>query len=209
MAGPGGGGVTFADLTVADFLDRVASDRVAPSAGAVTAYNGAMAAALAEMVCHHTAQTNRTDRLEAARESLATSRTRLLRLADEDGAIVDGIHRAFEADADVEAVAGRGALERAIEVPLEIAVVCGDVVERAAVVAADGTVNARVDAVVAARAGYAAVQAAAEIVRANCGLVDDESFIAETRDRLDDVETAAADALERTEAQATRTTGGN
>jgi formiminotetrahydrofolate cyclodeaminase len=199
--------VTFADLTVAEFLDRVASDRVAPSAGAVTAFNGAMAAALAEMVCHHTAQADRTDRLATARESLATSRTRLLTLADEDGTIVDSIHRAFEADADVEAVAGRRALERAIEVPLEIAAACRDVVESAAVVAADGTVNARVDALVAARAGFAAVRAAAEIVRANCGLVDDEPFLAETRGRLADVETAAADALERTEAYATRIDG--
>jgi formiminotetrahydrofolate cyclodeaminase len=189
MTGP------YADSPVGAFLSAVASDRVAPSAGAVTALTGAMAAALAEMVCHHTAADRTTARLEEAREGLAARRARLLELADEDATAVDEVHRAFETDTDTTAVAEEQALERATESPVRIADACRDVAEYAAVVSADGTPNAFVDAVVAARIATAAVRAAGDIVRTNCELLDNGEMAADFRRRVADAEATADEAL--------------
>ncbi len=186
--------MTFADRSVASFLDDVASERVAPSAGAVVAFEGAMAAALAEMVCHHTDDDLTTDDLRAARGGLAAGRRRLLDLADEDGAAVDEVHRSFEFDTDAEA--GQAALERVTEVPLLIGEACAAVSRDAATAAENGTPTARIDAVVAAGLARAATRSAARIVRANCAMVDDDDFVASARERATEAEATAEAGVE-------------
>lgn len=191
--------MTFADRTIDEFLATVASSQVAPSAGAVTAVNGAMATALCEMVCVHTGDEATSAALSAAHEELTARRERLLELADEDGEAVDRVQTAFEADADE--THEQAALQRATEVPLRIAETCLDVVQHAVVVAEDGTQNALVDAVVGAKLAYAALDASLEIARTNLHLIEDEEFAEEVRTRAEQAETAGeaarSDAVEQ------------
>jgi len=182
----------IAGTTIAEFLAGVASREVAPSAGAVTAVTAASGAALCEMVAIHTSDPSAA--LNDAREGLAGDRSELLALADDDAAAVDRVQTAFEADTETDHP--QAALKRSTEVPLAIAETCGAVVERAVVVADEGTRNAVVDTVVGARLARTALDSAATIVRANLDLLDDESFVAEVRDRLRDAEATADESLE-------------
>ncbi|WP_276273235.1 cyclodeaminase/cyclohydrolase family protein [Haloarcula litorea] len=183
--------VSVADLSIAEFLDAVASRAVAPSAGAVTAVNGAAGAALCEMVAIHTSEPSAS--LSDARDDLADARQRLLALADDDAAAVDRVQTAFEAETRTDHP--EAALRRATEVPLAIARTCCVVVEAAVPVAEEGTRNAAVDTVVGARLARAALSSAATVVRANLELLSDESFVADARGDLDAAETIADEAL--------------
>lgn len=178
----------YAERSVEGFLSRVASSQVAPSAGAVAALTGALGASLCEMVCLHTSESARTERLATAESTLRKRRDLLLTLVDEDGAAVEAVQTAFEdGDDDHE----QAALRTATTVPARIAEAAGVVAEQAVVAAADGTPNARTDAVVGATLARAAVASAAAIVRANLELLDDDAFASDVRSR---VEGAAADA---------------
>lgn len=182
----------IAGTTIAEFLDGVASRQVAPSAGAVTAVNAASGAALCEMVAIHTSEPSAA--LTDAREGLAADRADLLALADEDAAAVDRVQTAFETDTDTDHP--QAALERSTEVPLAITETCGTVLERAVVVADEGTRNAVVDTVVGARTVRSALASAATIVRTNLDLLKDEAFVADAEGRLDEAETTADESLD-------------
>jgi len=181
--------MTFAERTVEGFLSDVASSQVAPSAGATAALTGSLAAALCEMVCLHTSEAERSERLVDAAAKLRDRRDQLLALADEDAAAVDEVQTAFETDTDDSHE--QAALRTATEIPAQIAEAARDVATSATVVAVDGTPNARTDAVVGAIIARATVASAATIVRANVGLLDDDEFVSDVRNR---VESAEADA---------------
>jgi formiminotetrahydrofolate cyclodeaminase len=183
--------VTYAERSVEEFLAAVASSRVAPSAGATAALTGAMAASLCEMVCHHTSDPS--ERLAAARSELRDHRRLLLALADEDAAAVDEVQTAFDATSDD--AHEQAALGSATEIPVRIAEVARDVAECAVVVAAEGTRNARTDAVVGALIARAAVASAAAIVRENVELIEDDEYGREARRRIEAAETDATTAV--------------
>ena len=174
--------MTYADSSVGEFLSDVASSRVAPSAGATTALTGALAASLCEMVCIHTSGAESSERLADARAKLRDRRERLVALADEDAAAVAEVQTAFESESDD--THEQAALRAATDIPVRIAEASRDVADCAAVVAADGTANARTDAVVGAMLARAAVESAGAIVRDNLGLLDDEAYRRETRRRI-------------------------
>jgi formiminotetrahydrofolate cyclodeaminase len=145
------------------------------------------------MVCLHTSTAEASPRLDAARADLAAGRERLLELADEDATAVGTVQTAFEASSDADHE--QAALERATEVPLQIAEAARDVAEAATVVASEGTQNARTDAVVGAYLARAAVASAGAIVRENVELLTDESVVADARARMDAAEADAEDAV--------------
>lgn len=191
--------MTFADQSIESFLDRVASEALTPSAGAVAAVTGASGAALCEMVCLHTLG-DETDgdgetELVETGETLQTLRGKLLALADADAAAVEGVRSVFAESADEQSV--DEVARRATEVPLETAEVCLAILEHAEVVAANGTRNATADAVTGAVLAHAALQSSLGLVRANLPLLDSGQFHSQTVDRVDELEHAGQQALER------------
>ena len=181
--------IRFDEQSIESLLSDVASSQIAPSAGAMTALTGALAASLAEMVCIHTDEANTSERLAAAGAELRDHRDRLLSLANEDAAAVDELQTVLEARTDDNHE--QAALRTATDVPLRIVEAARDVADCAAVAVTDGTPNARVDAVVGARLAHAAVASAAALVRANLELLADEAYIQETRRRIEAAETDA------------------
>lgn len=185
--------MTFAEQPIEEYLSNVASSQVVPSAGATAAISGALGAALCEMVCLHTGEAARSERLADTTVELRDLRDQLLTLADDDGAAVDEVQTAFEPETDD--TLEQAVLRTATEIPLRIAETASDVATAATVVAADGTPNARTDAVVGATLARAAVASAAVIVRSNTGFLSDDTVVSDIESRVDAAEADAEAAV--------------
>lgn len=180
----------YADRSIEEFLDAVASERVTPAGGSAAAVVGATGAALCEMVCIHTLRSaadqepDESSDVAALRDEFRDTRGHLLDLADADAEAVDTL-----LSAGGEGGTATNDAKRATGVPLTVAKACVAVVEGATVVVADGTPSAVPDAVTGAELAHAALQASLYTVRVNLNGIDDDSFV-------DDIERRAAD-LER------------
>ncbi|MFC7209123.1 cyclodeaminase/cyclohydrolase family protein [Natronoarchaeum sp. GCM10025321] len=193
--------MTFADQTIGEFLEAIASEQVTPSGGAVAGVGGAMGAALCEMVCIHTIEAGEADPradLAGVRDTLVDRRSRLLDLADEDAAIVDDVQAAF-ASGDDDRI--QRTSKRATEVPLETATACLDIVEAAVTVTREGRSVAVPDAAVGALLAHAALDGCMSTVHANLAAIDDDEFVSETEQQAAEIEADAEVAL--TEIRAT------
>lgn len=189
---------SVAGLTVGELLAGVASREVTPSGGAVAAVGGAAGAALCEMTCIHTLagvddpDDSRIADLGEAEDDLAEGRADLLALADEDVAAVEALQEAF-ADADsIHDEPVQRAAERATEVPLETAGACHGVLESAVVATDAGEPNAVPDAGTGGSLAHAGLRAGVWTARSNLPVLDDEGFVADARERADDLESAGA-----------------
>lgn len=179
------------DASIEEFLEAVASDRVAPSGGASAALAGATAAALAEMVCIHTDDPDGSTDLPAAQEELRTRRSELLDLRERDAAIVAELFEDADAPPTAEDV------ERATAVPLSTAEATVAVLERTADVVAAGDRNPVVDAAVGVYLAHAALQGALFVVRSNLPWIDDTDTVVALREEAADLERAGEAAFER------------
>lgn len=92
----------LADLTVRDFLDRLASKQPTPGGGSVAALSGALAAGLGEMVCQYTLGKPKfaavEPRIAELNEQLSRARHLLTQLIDEDAAAYAALNAAFAID---------------------------------------------------------------------------------------------------------------
>jgi formiminotetrahydrofolate cyclodeaminase len=198
----------FSDQPIGTFLDSVASGAVTPSGGAVAAVSGAAGAALCEMVCLHTIGTSGYEEVEGeltdVAADLAADRGRLLELADDDATAVDRMGAAFDTHGESDrATAKQEALKRATAVPLETAEVCLAVLDHGAVVTEIGTDTAVADAMTGVFLAHGALRAVTWTARANLGLIDDDAFVSDRRQRLAELERAGSTAFERAKAAGT------
>ena len=159
------------DLTLADFLTRVAEPTPAPGAGAVSAAVVALAAGLAAMSAGLS-----TRRLPEAGDLAARAlelQERARPLGQRDGEAYAGVLEAqrLPADHPDRPEALRAALSEATDVPLEIATIGAAVLDIAADVVRRGNPNLRGDALTACLMAQGAVRSAAVLVELN--LADD------------------------------------
>jgi len=194
--------MSFADMTVREFVDELSTDSATPGGGSAAAVAGAMGAALGEMVCNLTVGKEDfedvEDDMEAARETLEDSRERLFELADEDAAAFDELMAAYRTPEDEgKAEAIERASKTAAEVPVETAEECLTVIEESVDVAAKGNPNAVTDAGTAALLAHSALESALYNVEINLGSIDDEAFCEAMREQTDrlveDADAALAD----------------
>jgi formiminotetrahydrofolate cyclodeaminase len=193
--------MTFANQTISEFLEHVASATVTPSGGAVAAIGGAAGAALCEMVCIHTigkdGYAHVEQELTELRNELGTHRHHLIDLADEDSTAVDELQVAFKTPDDE----GRDemiqeAAKHATNVPLKTAEECLEIIEHASVVTERGNKNAIADAETGAVLAYAALQASIVTVQFNSEMIEDETFVTEMENRATRIDNAAETAIE-------------
>lgn len=192
--------MSFADMTVREFVAELSTDDATPGGGSGAAITGAMGAALGEMVCNLTIGKEDFEHVEAdmvaARETLEGHRERLLDLADEDSAAFDELMAAYRTPEDEgKAEAIEEASKTAAEVPLETAQECLAVIEESIDVAAKGNPHSVTDAGTAALLAHAALESALYNVEINLGSIDDEDFCEEMRKETDELVTAADAAL--------------
>jgi methenyltetrahydrofolate cyclohydrolase len=176
----------FAEMSVQQLLDALASPEPTPGGGTAAAVAGAMGTALLVMVTGLARSRTNTDEekaaLAAARAALQPLATRLTALADEDTASFNQVMAAFrlpKATDDEKAARTRAiqdALKGATTVPLETLRMCAGALAQAGAVVQHGNPSAASDAGVAISLLRAAAEGAHANVRINLDSIKDQEF---------------------------------
>lgn len=184
----------LSNVTLGSFLDELASASPAPGGGSAAALAGALGAALVAMVCRLTigrkSYQDVSAELEAILPRAEERRQELIQLMDADAEAYQRVIAAYklpkenDADKASRAVVIQEALKVAAQVPLQIARACADVLTMSATVAGKGNKNAASDAGAGALLAEAGLRAAIMNVEINLGLIEDASFVQETRSQL-------------------------
>lgn len=177
---------TITELSVARFLDELASGNATPGGGSAAAIMGAMGAALVSMVANLTIGKKGYEAVEvemlavlAESESL---RLRLTAMVSDDVAAFDTLMAAYKLPkaTDEEKTARSAAiqvgLQRATQVPLDCAKLCAEVIRLTARAAESGNQNVISDAGVGVLAAWAALRSAALNVSINAPSLKDRAF---------------------------------
>jgi formiminotetrahydrofolate cyclodeaminase len=203
---PTNAAVSYRDLTLGTFVDKLSSAEPVPGGGSASAVAASLGAALIAMVASlsegrpkYAAHAGLHARAHATGERLTA---RLLDLADEDAAAyaVFAAARKLPKATDDEVVSRRTALSAAArvasEVPLRMIEACLELVATAEGLVGRSNVNASSDLDVAALLGEAAARGAGANVLINLPSVGDDVYSGEMTARvmrlLDDVEEFAA-----------------
>ena len=191
-------------MTLKGFADETASESPAPGGGSISAYMGALGAALATMVANLSAHKRGWDDRWKTFSDWAEKGQAIMRelvdLVDEDTAAFDKIMAAFglpkgtEEEKAARAAAIEGATLYASQVPLRTMKASYKVFEVTKAMASEGNPNSVSDAGVGALAARGAVLGACMNVKINAvGLMDRKK----AKELIDEAEAIAAKAVER------------
>jgi formiminotetrahydrofolate cyclodeaminase len=174
------------DISIDEFLRRLASRDATPGGGSAAAIMGAMGAALVSMVCNVSFGKKGYESVEPELKTvLAESealRARLAAMVSEDINAFDALMAAYklpkatEEDKTRRSQAIQQALKRATEVPLECARTCAHVMRLARRASELGYREVISDGGVGVLAAYAAGRSAALNVFINAPLLKDRAF---------------------------------
>jgi len=176
------------EMTIGQFLDKLASAEPTPGGGSVSALAGALAAGLAAMVARLSKGKGGDDAgFERSAQAADRSKTWLSDLAGEDARAFEAVMRAMRLPraSDEEKRARQAAVQQALrgaaEVPLRVMRQAVDVLKMLPDLARTGNPNAASDAAVGALLACAAAQGALQNVRINLTSIRDETFAAKLR----------------------------
>lgn len=192
------------DLNLQDFILETAGSEPVPGGGSISALNGAIAGALAQMVANLTIGKKRYVEVEEEMRQLASKaealRTELVADIDRDSDAYRLVFEAFKLPKETdEEKAYRTAqvqerTKLAANIPMAVARRAHELLSLAEIVVAKGNSNAITDGCVAMMCARTAVLGALLNVRINLTSITDEAFVralAEEADRLE------ADAIAR------------
>lgn len=192
------------ELTVKGLLAETAGDAPVPGGGSISALNGAIAAALAEMVANLTIGKKKyadvQDEMAEIAKSVAALQKELVLDVDRDSEAYDGVSQAFKLpkETDEEKAIRSAAIQentkKAALVPMEVARRASALLPTIEAVVARGNQNAVTDGCVAMMCARVAVVGALFNVRINLTSIKDEEFVARLREEADRLE---ADILAR------------
>lgn len=192
------------ELTVKGLLAETAGDAPVPGGGSISALNGAIAAALTEMVANLTIGKKKyadvQDEMAEIAKSAATLQKELVLDVDRDSEAYDGVSQAFKLpkETDEEKAIRSAAIQentkKAALVPMEVARRASALLPTIEAVVARGNQNAVTDGCVAMMCARVAVVGALFNVRINLTSIKDEEFVARLREEADRLE---ADVLAR------------
>jgi formiminotetrahydrofolate cyclodeaminase len=187
--------VSFADLTIGQFVARLSSAEPVPGGGAAAAVAGALGASLVSMVAglstgkpRYEAYESTLVKCEALGHELAAE---FLRLSDLDAEAYAGYSAALKMPRDTEEAqsarktAIEAAARAAADAPLECVKACLRLAVAAEALAGRSNVHAASDVLVAALLGEAAGRSAAENVLINLPATGDESYAEKMRWQVD------------------------
>ena len=174
------------DLTSKDFLTALASSAPAPGGGGGAAMAGALAAALASMVCNLTIGKEKFAAQECEVKALLQEaeqvRQTLLNLVEDDAAVFNSFMACYklpkttDAEKAARTAAIRKAAKQAAEVPLAIARASYKVLQLADRLVIIGNPGVITDGACSALLARAALRCAEYNVRINLGLTKDEAY---------------------------------
>ena len=182
----------LADLTIKDFLAETAGSAPVPGGGSISALNGAIAAALTEMVAHLTVGKKKYAEVEGQMKTIATEAAMIRERLTEY--IVFSAFKLPKETPDEQVIrtnAIQSATKEAAIVPMRVAEEIGSVMETIIYVAHKGNQNAVTDACVAMMAARTCVLGALLNVRINLTSIQDEVFVGKMRKKADELEANA------------------
>ena len=189
------------DLNLKQFAEETASESPAPGGGSISAYMGAMGAALGTMVAnlsaHKRGWDHRWEEFSNWAEKGKHYHDQLLQLVDEDTRAFNAIMDAFglPKGSDEEKAARKQAIDSAtkyaIEVPFRVMQLCSQSMEVMKAMAEIGNPNSVTDAGVGALAARAAVSGAFLNVKINAKSYSVKVFTAEILSKGYEIEKAA------------------
>ena len=174
------------DRTLTDFADETASESPAPGGGSISAYMGALGAALGTMVAnlssHKRGWDERWEEFSDWAEKGKAFQIQLMKLVDEDTNAFNKIMDAFslpkktEEEKAIRKQAVQEATRFATEVPFKTMQLCYECMSVAKAMAEIGNPNSVTDAGVGALAARAGVVGAFLNVKINASSLDDKAY---------------------------------
>jgi methenyltetrahydrofolate cyclohydrolase len=193
-------------VSVAKFLDDLASGAPTPGGGSAAAVMGAMGAALISMVCNVTIGKQGLEAVAPEMRALLGQsenlRARLARMVAEDIAAFDGLMAAYrlpkatETDKLRRTEAIQSSLRAATETPLDCARACAEIIDLAQRAGAAGYSGVISDAGVAVLAANAALRSASLNVYINAPSLKDKEFARQVTTEMDELLEAGAQRCE-------------
>lgn len=191
-------------MDLRSFANETASESVAPGGGSISAYVGALGAALSGMVAnlssHKRGWDDRWDEFSAYAEKAQSVKDTLLYLVDEDTQAFNEILNAFRLPkgTDEEKATRKKAIQDAtkfaIEVPLQVMRESMKIFELAEDMVIKGNPNSVTDAAVGALCARAAVYGAYLNVKINTASYDDKDYVDEVLSECSETLQKAIDA---------------
>lgn len=176
------------DMTLTNFANETASESPAPGGGSISAYMGALGAALSSMVAnlssHKRGWDDRWEKFSDWAEKGKTFQTELIKLVDEDTNAFNKIMDAFslpkktEEEKAIRQQAVQEATRFATEVPLKTMKLCYESMAIAKAMVEIGNPNSVTDAGVGALAARSGVLGAFLNVKINAAGLEDKTFAA-------------------------------
>ena len=189
------------ELTVKDFLNKVAGSDPVPGGGSIAALNGALASALAAMVANLTIGKKKYAEVQEDMQAIAQEAEELMTAftadIDRDSDAYDRVFACFKMpkETDEEKAARSAAIQEATkyaaQVPLEVARRACALMPLIADVALKGNQNAVTDACVAMMSARNAVLAAVLNVRINLSSLKDAELVTRLQAEADGLEQQA------------------
>ena len=198
-------------LTVRDYVAKLASGEPTPGGGSGAALAGALGAALGEMVGNFTVGKEKFAAVEndvrRILDSLGLQRVKLLELTDADaGAYAKvGAAYAMPRETDDEKAVRKASIEEALkaaaEVPLAVTDCCLSIIQELDELEEKGNPNLLSDVAVSAELALAALRCAWLNVEINLASIKDEGYVGQKREiidrRLQRAETSARAVFDR------------
>ncbi|MGM0619935.1 MAG: cyclodeaminase/cyclohydrolase family protein, partial [Bacteroidota bacterium] len=185
------------DKTLADFMFNTASESPAPGGGSISAYVGALGAALGTMVAnlsaHKRGWDDRWEEFSNRAEKGKEYHDALLKCVDEDTEAFNKIMAAFgmpkssEEEKAERQIAIQQATKNAIEVPLKVMQLAHDSMEVMQAMAETGNPNSVSDAGVGALCARTAVEGALLNVKINAAGYEDKIWLTKTMKKADEL----------------------
>lgn len=189
------------ELTLKEFLNKVASSDPVPGGGSIAALNGAVASSLSAMVANLTIGKKNYEAHEELMQHIAElalrEKDRFVEDIDRDSEAYNKVFACFKMPkgTDEEKAARSAAIQDATKnaalVPMQVARKAYALMPLIADVARLGNRNAVTDACVAMMSARSAVLGALLNVRINLGSLKDKAFVAELQAEADELELLA------------------
>lgn len=179
--------------SLSDFINEVASNSPAPGGGSVAALVGSLGAALSSMVCQLTIGKKKYAQYETELKEILESseqiRKELEDLIAKDQISFNQVMSAYKLPKHTEAEQKRQkevfqeALQQASLIPLQVMEKTAEVLEISQILAVKGNQNAISDVATAVQIAGAASESAWYNVKINLKSIEDQNFVADTRQR--------------------------
>jgi len=184
----------YIDRPLREYLDDLASDAPTPGGGSASALTGAMAAALASMVCRLTLNkpeyANVAAEIEALIQQTEQVRTRFQQLVQEDIEAYRQLSTSYKLprSTEEERVARSQAIQKRLEtaarVPLEMVENAAQLMQSCQRIAEIGNINVLSDIVTSSILASASAEGAAVMVRINLRYLKNAELVASLDERL-------------------------